>query len=69
MRIGEKIKQLREDLGYNQEQFSELLEVGQSTISQYETNVRQPSWTVLKKIIIFAKKHKQKFKIEDTCDT
>lgn len=37
LKIGERIKQAREDLGFTQEQLGEIIGVNKSTIQRYET--------------------------------
>lgn len=48
--IGKKIKERREELGLSQEQLANMLGVGKSAISNYETNVSSPKETILIKL-------------------
>lgn len=48
--IGRKIKERREELGLSQEQLANMLGVGKSAISNYETNVSSPKETILIKL-------------------
>lgn len=41
--IGERLKMLRKDKGITQKELADILGVQKSTISQYETNVNDPS--------------------------
>jgi len=41
--IGNRIRKLREDKGLNQLELSKLLNIGNSTLSQYESGQRTPS--------------------------
>ena len=50
MRIGEKIKQLRESKDIQQKRMAIELEVGQATISQWESGRQEPSPSQRKKI-------------------
>ncbi len=45
--IGERIQQLRKNAGYSQKEFSELLNIPQSTLSSYETNKNKPTLKAL----------------------
>ncbi|WP_251548844.1 helix-turn-helix domain-containing protein [Pumilibacter intestinalis] len=48
--IGNKIKDLRNELQLSQKQIAEMLNIAQNTFSQIETNTRQPSLELLIKI-------------------
>lgn len=48
--FGERIRNLRKQLGISQEQLGERLGVTKSMVSSYETSMRMPSYTVLVKI-------------------
>jgi len=48
--LGDKIKLLREDRGVSQLELAKILEVGNSTLSMYESNTRKPDYEVIKKI-------------------
>lgn len=48
--IGEKIRSLRLAKKFTQKQLAEKIHVDESTISQYENNMRLPSYEVLIKI-------------------
>jgi len=48
--IGERIKNLRNKRNLTQEQLGKYLNVGKSTISQYENNINTPDITTLIKI-------------------
>lgn len=50
MKLGERIKEMREEKGLAQEQLAQLLNVKQGTISGWEINRRQPSLEMLKKL-------------------
>lgn len=45
-----KLKNLRKKSGLTQAELSEKLGIGQSTIGMYESNIRRPSYEVIKKI-------------------
>ncbi len=51
MLINEKIKYIRNDLLINQKDFSNLLDVAQSTVSRIEKGERQPEYDFLKTLI------------------
>lgn len=53
MTFGEKLKLLREKYGLTQYQLAELLEMGKTTIGQYETNRREPNFERLRRIAKF----------------
>lgn len=65
MDVGVKIKKLRKDLRYSQKAFADLVGISQVAVSQYEAGQRAPSWTVLNKIMKFAKANKVKIKLLD----
>ncbi len=48
--FSEKLKTLRKQHGITQEQLAKELGIGTSTIGMYESNIRKPSYKVLKKI-------------------
>ena len=48
--FGERLKTLRQSKGLTQQQLSEKLGLTKSVISAYETNMRLPSYNVLKHI-------------------
>lgn len=50
MSFGEKLKKLREKHGYSQKELAEKLDMGASTIGQYEIGTREPGFERLKKI-------------------
>ena len=50
MDVGEKIRQLRRQKNWTQKDLAELLGVDKSTISQYETYMRTPSYKILVKL-------------------
>lgn len=41
--LGDRLKELREDSGMNQDQLADILGVTRSAISSYETNTNMPS--------------------------
>lgn len=45
-----KLKELRKKNGLTQLELSKKLGIGQSTIGMYESNIRKPSYEVIKKI-------------------
>lgn len=49
-KLGEKIKKLRIERGYTLKQLGEMLNLGESTISMYETGKRNPDYDTLTKI-------------------
>lgn len=53
MNLGEKLKFLRKYHDYNQKDVAENIGVGISAYSQYENNVRSPSYGILSKITQF----------------
>lgn len=48
--IGQRLKKLREQFNYSQEQLAEKLSLSSSAIRAYEKNQRQPSHETLKEI-------------------
>lgn len=48
--IGKKIKERREELGLSQEQLANMLGIGKSAVSNYETNVSSPKEKILLKL-------------------
>ncbi len=48
--FSEKLKSLRKQRGITQEQLANDLGIGVSTIGMYESNIRNPSYKVLKQI-------------------
>jgi len=50
MGLGERIKHLREKRNLTQKDFAEILKIGRSTVSQYESNSRAPDNETLKLI-------------------
>lgn len=63
MSVSEEIKNLRKKLRYSQDEFANLVGVSQTAVSQYELGQRQPSLSVVKKLIKFAKANKMKIKL------
>jgi transcriptional regulator with XRE-family HTH domain len=51
MSFGQKLKQLRKEKFYSQEQMSEMLCMEQSNYSRYETDKASPSLELIKRII------------------
>lgn len=51
-RIGARLKEIREKKGLRQEQAAEIFNVTKSTLSQYESDIRQPS---LEMVVAFAR--------------
>lgn len=51
--LGHRIKTLRNEKGMTQEKLGEILNVGKSTISQYENNVNTPDTQTLQKLADF----------------
>lgn len=49
--IGERIKLIREDLGYNKSEFAKYLDVAQSTISTIESGGSVPGYELLTSIV------------------
>ena len=50
MTVGDRIKILRSENKMTQETLGKILNVGKSTISQYENNINKPDIDILKKI-------------------
>ena len=50
MNIGQRLKIARETIGYTQKKVSELTEVGESSISEFENNEREPKFSQLNKL-------------------
>lgn len=50
--MGKKIRMLRESNGLTQKQFGERIGVSKGVVSSYETDARQPSYGVLKRICV-----------------
>lgn len=50
MYIGKKIRDLRREMGITQEELGRMLNVGKSTISQYENNINKPDLDMIKQI-------------------
>ena len=50
--FAERIKQLREEKGYNQEYVAEYLGVKQQTYSRYENNVTEPDINTIRKLTV-----------------
>lgn len=48
--FSQKLKFLRKQHGITQQQLAKALDIGTSTIGMYESNIRKPSYKVLKKI-------------------
>ena len=48
--FSEKLKTLRKQRGITQEQLASSLGIGTSTIGMYESNIRKPSYKILKQI-------------------
>ena len=48
--IGDKLKEIRKDLGLTQAQMAEKLNIPRSTYANYENNTREPNTETLKKI-------------------
>lgn len=46
-RIGERIKQARQEIGYSQKELGEALRLSDRTVSAYEVGRAQPSLTIL----------------------
>ncbi len=53
MITGQRIRTLRKERDLTQEQLGEVLNVGKSTISQYENNVNQPDTDTILKLAEF----------------
>lgn len=53
MNLGDSLKFLRKYYNYNQKKVADILGVGVSAYSQYENNLRQPSYEVIKKLTEF----------------
>lgn len=48
--LGDRLKELREDKGLNQDQLADMLGITRSAVSSYETNVNLPSLEIAVKI-------------------
>ena len=55
MKYYERIKELREDKDMSQEKLSKLLNIGQQTLSQYESNKRKLPIDLLEKYAVIFK--------------
>lgn len=53
MRLGNRLKQLRQEKGLTQAQLGAIFNLAESTISLYESNKRTPDYTTLIKLIHF----------------
>lgn len=53
MSIGKRIRDLRKEIKITQEELGKVLNVGKSTISQYENDVNKPDLDTLKQIADF----------------
>lgn len=51
--FSQRLKELRKKEGLTQAQLANKLNIGTSTIGMYESNIRKPSYNVLKKIASF----------------
>jgi len=49
-RIGERIKQARQEIGYSQKELGEALRLSDRTVSAYEVGRAQPSLTILQSL-------------------
>jgi len=47
---GERVAELRKELGMNQKQLAEILGVAHNTLSQWESNSKDPSTAMLKRL-------------------
>lgn len=50
IKFGERIREVRKNMGCNQKEFCAALDIPQSTLSAYETNRMQPTISTLVKI-------------------
>lgn len=53
MKIGEKIQYLRKEKGLTQQQLAKALNIGWSTIANYEKDYRTPDLDTLKEICLY----------------
>jgi len=53
MTFGKKLRNLRIQKDLTQAELAKLMDLGESTISFYESDKRQPDYETLKKIAIF----------------
>lgn len=51
--LGERLKELREDIGLNQEAFANKFNIGRSTYASWEIGRAEPGIEILKKIANF----------------
>ena len=51
--FGQKLKQARKETGYTLKEIQEFLKIPYSTLSRYETGVREPDIETLGKLIDF----------------
>ena len=49
--LGEKIKRLRKELGYTQEQFAEMIDISSRNVSNIEQGISFPKPETLEKIV------------------
>lgn len=49
-KIGERIKQARQEVGYSQKELGEALQLSDRTVSAYEVGRAQPSLSILKEL-------------------
>lgn len=48
--FGDRLKELRKEKNISQEEFGKIFNVGSTTISNWELNITQPSFEIVKKI-------------------
>lgn len=53
MNINEKIKELRTEKGLTQKELSKVLGIGQSTISEWEKGIYEPTASAIKMLAIY----------------
>lgn len=53
MSINEKIKELRTEKGLTQKELSKVLGIGQSTISEWEKGIYEPTASAIKMLAIY----------------
>ncbi len=52
--MGKRISKLREQMGYNQEEYSQAINISRSSLAKIETGIRTPSIEVLMEISEFS---------------
>jgi len=59
---GKELKELRQSIGFNQTQFSELTGIHQSSISKYENNTNEMTYNLFRHCVEKVEEYKNKMK-------